>query len=37
MSIQGKNVTVQSLKPLSPIVDGNEFVGMIETRHTLKK
>ncbi len=37
MSIQGKNVAVQSLRPLAPIVDGNEFLGMIETRHTLKK
>ena len=37
MSIQGKNVSTQSLRPLKAIVDGNEFVGMIETRHTLKK
>ncbi len=37
MSIQGKNVSTFSLQPMKPIVDGNEFVGMIETRHTLKK
>lgn len=36
MSIQGKNVSVQSLEPMKPIVDGNEFIGMIETRHKLK-
>lgn len=36
MSIQGKSVSVQDLKTLAPIVDGNEFVGMIETRHKLK-
>lgn len=37
MSINGKNVSVQSLKPMKPIVDGNEFVGMIETNHRIKK
>lgn len=37
MSIQGKNVPTQSLRPMAALVDGNEFVGMIETRHTLKK
>ncbi len=37
MSINGKNVSIQNLKPMRPIVDGNEFVGMIETRHRLKK
>lgn len=37
MSIQGKSVSVESLQPMKPIVDGNEFVGMIETRHKLKK
>ncbi|MGF1926054.1 MAG: S41 family peptidase, partial [Bacteroidia bacterium] len=37
MSIQGRDVAVQNLRRLKPIVDGNEFVGMIETRHTLKR
>lgn len=37
MSINGKNVSVQSLKPMKPIVDGDEFVGMIETNHKIKK
>lgn len=37
MSINGKSVSVQSLTPMKPIVDGNEFVGMIETRHKQKK
>ncbi len=37
MSIQGRSVSVQSLSPMKPIVDGNEFIGMIETRHKLKK
>ncbi len=37
MSINGKNVSVQSLKPMKPIVNGNEFIGMIETNHKLKK
>lgn len=37
MSINGKSVSVQNLKPMKPIVDGNEFVGMIETNHKMKK
>ncbi|RYG10554.1 MAG: hypothetical protein EOO07_21975 [Chitinophagaceae bacterium] len=37
MSIQGRNVSIQSLQPMKSVVDGNEFVGMIETRHKLKK
>ncbi|MCY1535970.1 hypothetical protein D9M68_714020 [compost metagenome] len=37
MSIQGKNVAVEHLKPMKPLVDGNEFIGMIETRHKLKR
>lgn len=37
MSINGKNVSVQSLAPMKPIVDGNEFVGMIENRLKIKK
>lgn len=37
MSIQGQKVSAQSLSPMKPLVDGNEFVGMIETKHTLKK
>lgn len=37
MSINGKNVSVTSLKPMKAIVDGNEFVGMIETNHKIKK
>ncbi|MEE1943847.1 S41 family peptidase [Pedobacter sp. KR3-3] len=37
MSIQGQKVSAQSLSPMRPLVDGNEFVGMIETKHTLKK
>lgn len=36
MSIQGRNVSTQSLRALKPIVDVNEFIGMIETRHKLK-
>ncbi|RZK38457.1 MAG: hypothetical protein EOO90_22250 [Pedobacter sp.] len=36
MSIKGQNVSVRSLEPMKPVVDGNEFVGMIETRHKLK-
>lgn len=36
MSIGGKSVNVQSLAPMKPIVDGNEFVGMIQTKHKLK-
>lgn len=37
MSIQGREVPVSSLKPMKPVVDGNEFVGMIETKLKLKK
>lgn len=37
MSIQGRDVAVESLQPMKPIVHGNEFVGMIENRHTLKR
>lgn len=37
MSINGRSVSVQSLKPMKAIVDGNEFVGMIETNHKIKK
>jgi carboxyl-terminal processing protease len=37
MSIQGKSVAVENLLPMKPLVDGNEFVGMIETKHTIKK
>ncbi|MEJ5995212.1 S41 family peptidase [Pedobacter sp. Du54] len=37
MSIQGRNVSIESLQPMKPIGSGNEFVGMIETRHKLKK
>jgi len=37
MSINGKSVSVQSLKPMKPIGNGNEFVGMIETDHRIKK
>lgn len=37
MSINGQKVNAQSLSPMRPLVDGNEFVGMIETKHTLKK
>jgi C-terminal processing protease CtpA/Prc len=36
MSIGGSSVPVKNLKPMVPIVDGNEFVGMIETKHKLK-
>jgi carboxyl-terminal processing protease len=36
MSIDGTKVTAKSLKPMVPVVDGNEFVGMIETRRRLK-
>ena len=37
MSIQGRSIAVESLQPMKPLVDGNEFVGMIETRHKLKQ
>lgn len=37
MSISGKSVAVQSLGKMIPMVTGNEFVGMIDTKHTLKK
>lgn len=37
MSIQGKNASVERLRPMKSIVDGNEFKGMIETRYKLKK
>lgn len=37
MSIEGRSVKVQSLQAMKPIVDGNEFIGMIDTKHTLKK
>ena len=37
MSIQGKNVAIESLQSMKTIIDGNEFMGMIETRHKLKK
>lgn len=36
MSIGGSSVAAKSLKPMVPIVDGNEFIGMIETKHRLK-
>jgi carboxyl-terminal processing protease len=36
MSIDGSRVSVQSLSPMKPIVDGNEFLGMIETKHKIK-
>jgi len=37
MSIQGRNVSVESLQPMKPIIDGNEFIGMIENRFKLKQ
>ena len=37
MSIQGRNVSVESLRPMNSVVGGNQFMGMIETRHSLKK
>lgn len=37
MSIGGRKVSVQTLNPMKPLVDGNEFLGMIETKHNLKK
>ncbi|MBC7616324.1 MAG: hypothetical protein H7202_09680 [Pedobacter sp.] len=37
MSIQGRSVAIESLQPMKPLVDGNDFVGMIETRHKLKQ
>jgi carboxyl-terminal processing protease len=37
MSIQGRSVAIESLRPMKTIVDGNDFMGMIETRHKLKK
>lgn len=37
MSINGRNVAVTSLQPMKPIVSGNEFVGMIDTKHKIKK
>ena len=37
MSIKGRNVSIESLQPMKPLVDGNEFVGMIETKHKLKQ
>jgi len=37
MSIQGRSVAVESLQKMKPLVDGNEFVGMIETNHKVKK
>lgn len=36
MSIDGAKVSAQSLAPMKPLVDGNEFVGMIEQNHKLK-
>jgi carboxyl-terminal processing protease len=36
MSIGGQSVKAQSLLPMKPLVDGNEFVGMIDTKHTIK-
>jgi len=37
MSIQGKSISAENLRPMKPIVGGNEFVGMIETRFKLKQ
>lgn len=37
MSISGKSVPVKNLGKMFPVVSGNEFVGMIENKHTLKK
>ena len=37
MSINGRDVAVTSLQPMKPIVNGNEFVGMIDTKHKIKK
>lgn len=37
MSINGRNVPVANLQPMRAIVDGNEFIGMIETNHKIKK
>ncbi|RZL53878.1 MAG: hypothetical protein EOO93_20575, partial [Pedobacter sp.] len=36
MSIGGKSVRAQSLQPMKPLIDGNEFVGMIDTKHTVR-
>jgi carboxyl-terminal processing protease len=36
MSIDGTKVSAQSLAPMKPLVDGNEFVGMIERDHKIK-
>ncbi len=36
MSIGGQSVRAQSLQPMKPLVDGNEFIGMIETKHKMK-
>lgn len=37
MSIGGRAVRTQSLQPMKPVIDGNEFNGMIDTKHTLKR
>jgi carboxyl-terminal processing protease len=36
MSIDGSKVSVKNLAPMKPLVDGNEFLGMIETKHKIK-
>ncbi|RZJ76438.1 MAG: hypothetical protein EOO47_18580 [Flavobacterium sp.] len=36
MSIGGRTVNVQTLAPMKPVVSGNEFVGMIQTKHKVK-
>jgi len=37
MAIQGKNISVESLKPMKSLAGGNEFIGMIENRAKLKR
>ena len=37
MSIGGRAVKTRSLQPMKPVIDGNEFNGMIDTKHTLKR
>jgi carboxyl-terminal processing protease len=36
MTIDGTKVSAPKLAPMKPIVDGNEFQGMIDTKHKLK-
>ncbi len=37
MSQQGKNVSTESLQRMNPVINGDEFMGMIETRRKLKQ